>query len=121
MDLKTLLPDFNAIGKTDWSKPQLDTKDKTNLLMFVGAALMVVFVFLSWIKLTATYDLGYFNANANAEGERGQNAAIGDLDLRQSSERGADNAQGNSDEPAGEVASEGGIKFRKVTNPFKVA
>ncbi len=25
------------------------------------------------------------------------------------------------DEPAGEVASEGGIKFRKVTNPFKVA
>ena len=38
--------------------------------MFVGAALMVVFVFLSWIKLTATYDLGYFNASANAEGEK---------------------------------------------------
>ena len=58
MDLNNFLPDFNAIGKTDWSKPQVDTKDKTNLLMFVGAALMVVFVFLSWIKLNATLDTG---------------------------------------------------------------
>ncbi|MBR5475323.1 MAG: hypothetical protein IKV17_00700 [Bacteroidaceae bacterium] len=45
------------------------------------------------------------------------------MDLRQSSDRGGDNAQGNSDEQ-GEVtpeASEGGIRFRKVTDPFKIA
>ena len=53
MDFKTFLPDFEAIKKTDWAKPQVDTKDKTNLLMFVGAALMVVFVFFPWIKLSA--------------------------------------------------------------------
>ena len=67
MDLKTLLPDFEAIGKTDWSKPKIDTKDSVTLFSFIASALMVVFVFLSWIKLTATYDLGYFNANAEGE------------------------------------------------------
>jgi hypothetical protein len=50
MDLKTLLPDFNAIGKTDWSKPNFDTKSM-NLLSFLGAVLMVAFVFFSWTKI----------------------------------------------------------------------
>lgn len=70
MDLNNFLPDFNAIGKTDWSKPQLDTKDKTNLLMFVGAALMVVFVFLSWIKLNATLEvpLDFMDVDVKIEG-----------------------------------------------------
>lgn len=57
MDLKTLLPDFEAIGKTDWSKPKIDTKDSVTLFSFIASALMVVFVFLSWIKLNATLDV----------------------------------------------------------------
>lgn len=48
MDFKTLLPDFEAIKKTDWAKPQVDTKDTMNLVMLGGAALMVIFTFLSW-------------------------------------------------------------------------
>lgn len=67
MDLSTLLPDFNAIGKTDWSKPKIDTKDSINLFSFIASALMVAFVFLSWIKLTATFDMG---VNVNAEGTK---------------------------------------------------
>ena len=53
MDFKTLLPDFEAIKKTDWAKPNLkvDTKDYTALALFAGAALMLIFVFLPW----ATY------------------------------------------------------------------
>lgn len=51
------------------------------------------------------------------EGQRGENGRPISLDLRQSSERGGDNAQGNSNE-RGEVNpqdSESGIRFRKVT------
>lgn len=53
MDFKTFLPDFEAIKKTDWAKPNLkvDTKDYTALALFAGAALMLIFVFLPW----ATY------------------------------------------------------------------
>ena len=56
MDFKTFLPDFDAIKKTDWAKPNLkvDTKDYTGLALFAGAALMLVFVFLPW----ATYAYG---------------------------------------------------------------
>ena len=50
MSFQKLIPDFNAIGKTDWSKPEVDTKDTFNLVSFAGAALMVVFVFLPWCK-----------------------------------------------------------------------
>lgn len=55
MDFKTLLPDFEAIKKTDWAKPQLkvDTKDTMGLVMYAGAALMVIFTFFSWCTLTA--------------------------------------------------------------------
>ena len=54
MDFKTLLPDFNAIGKTEWGKPSVDTKDTMNLVALVGVVLMVVFVFLPWAKLTVS-------------------------------------------------------------------
>lgn len=53
MDFKTLLPDFNAIGKTDWSKPSVDTSNKLNLVTLGGAVLMLVFVFLPWAKVSA--------------------------------------------------------------------
>ena len=53
MDFKTLVPDFNAIGKTDWGKPNLDSKDTMGLVALVGAALMLVFVFLPWCTLSA--------------------------------------------------------------------
>lgn len=52
MDFNKLLPDFNAIGKTDWAKPQVDTKDVMGLVALVGAALMLIFVFLPWCKAT---------------------------------------------------------------------
>ena len=54
MDLNALLPDFSAIGKTDWSKPEVkfDTKDIPGLAAIGGAALMLIFVFLPWCKAT---------------------------------------------------------------------
>lgn len=53
MDFKTLLPDFEAIKKTDWKKPQVDTKNTKNLAMLVCAGLMLLFVFFAWLKITA--------------------------------------------------------------------
>ena len=53
MDFKTLLPDFEAIKKTDWKKPQVDTKYTKKFAMLVCAGLMLVFVFFAWLKLTA--------------------------------------------------------------------
>lgn len=54
MDFKTLLPDFNAIGKTDWSKPEVkfDTNDAHGLAAIGGAALMLIFVFLPWCSVS---------------------------------------------------------------------
>lgn len=48
MNIKSLLPDFNAISKTDWSKPQLDTKDKGGIAIFIAAIVMVIAVFRPW-------------------------------------------------------------------------
>lgn len=55
MDFKTFLPDFNAIGKTDWGKPNLkvDTKDPIAIALLAGAALMLIFVFTPWATYTA--------------------------------------------------------------------
>lgn len=57
MDFKTLLPDFNAIGKTNWGKPELkvDTKDVYGLAVLAGAVLMLVFVFLPWVKVSVSF------------------------------------------------------------------
>lgn len=51
MDFKQLVPDFQAIGKTEWGKPKVDTKDAVALAGIIAAALMVVFVFLDWFSL----------------------------------------------------------------------
>lgn len=48
MDYKEFVPDFDAVGKTDWSKPEVDTNDTMSLLALGGAALMLIFVFLPW-------------------------------------------------------------------------
>ena len=48
MDFKKLIPDFNAVAKTDWAKPHIDTKDKNWLVVAGLVLLMVVFVFLPW-------------------------------------------------------------------------
>ena len=53
MDFKALLPDFNAIKNTDWTKPQVDTKDTLSLVTLGCIALMLIFVFLPWFSMTA--------------------------------------------------------------------
>ncbi len=63
MDLKTFLPDFEALKKTDWAKPEVDTKDTMNLVMLAGAALMFVFVFLSWTKLSANVQFATYEGS----------------------------------------------------------
>lgn len=52
MDFKKLIPDFNAVAKTDWAKPHIDTKDKNWLVVAGLVLLMVIFVFLPWQTLT---------------------------------------------------------------------
>ena len=54
MDFKTLIPDFNAVAKTDWAKPHIDTKDKNWLVVAGLVLLMVVFVFLPWQTFSTT-------------------------------------------------------------------
>lgn len=51
MDFKQLVPDFQAIGKTEWGKPKVDTKDAVALAGIIAALLMVVFVFLDWFSM----------------------------------------------------------------------
>ncbi len=48
MDFKKLIPDFNAVARTDWAKPNIDTKDKMWWAMAGAALLMLVFVFVPW-------------------------------------------------------------------------
>lgn len=54
MSIKSLLPDFSAIAKTDWSKLQLDTKDKLSLFALIGSIIMVVAVFRTWAGYNIT-------------------------------------------------------------------
>lgn len=48
MDFQKLIPDFSAIGRTNWAKPNLDTKNIMWLVMAGAALLMLIFVFLPW-------------------------------------------------------------------------
>lgn len=68
MDLKTLLPDFNAIKNTQWNKPQVDTKDTPGLLALGCSVLMLVFVFLPWLTVTVNNPLGGGSTEASALG-----------------------------------------------------
>lgn len=52
MDFKKLIPDFGAIGRTEWGKPYVDKKNNAWLIMTCAAALMVVFVFIPWFSAT---------------------------------------------------------------------
>lgn len=54
MKISSLLPDFNAIVKTDWSKPVLDTKDKLSLFALIGSIVMVIAVFNTWAGYSIT-------------------------------------------------------------------
>ena len=54
MKISSLFPDFNAIVKTDWSKPALDTKDKLSLFALVGSIVMVIAVFNTWAGYNIT-------------------------------------------------------------------
>lgn len=57
MDFKLLKPDFNALGKIEWAKPQVDTKNIVALVGTIAAALMVVFVFCPWFGLEFSADV----------------------------------------------------------------
>ena len=54
MDFKKLIPDFSVIAKTNWAKPNLDTKNKMWLVMAAAVLLMVVFAFIPWQVTTGT-------------------------------------------------------------------
>ena len=51
MNLNALIPDFKALGKIDWSKPQVDTKNVCALATLAGAVLMLIFCFCPWFGL----------------------------------------------------------------------
>lgn len=51
MDFTKLNPDFNALGRLDYSKPVIDTKNTIALIALVAAVLSVVFVFLPWFSM----------------------------------------------------------------------
>lgn len=53
MDANKLMPDFQAIGKTDFAKPQFNTKDPMWLITAIGAVLMLIFLFLPWFGVSA--------------------------------------------------------------------
>ena len=52
--MKKFIPDFSVIAKTNWGKPNIDTKNKMWLVMAVAAVLMVVFVFIPWETVTVS-------------------------------------------------------------------
>lgn len=52
MDANKLMPDFQAIGKTDFAKPQFNTKDPMWLITAIGAVLMLIFIFLPWFGIS---------------------------------------------------------------------
>ena len=51
--MKKFIPDFSVIAKTNWGKPNIDTKNKMWLVMAAAVLLMVVFAFIPWQTVTA--------------------------------------------------------------------
>lgn len=52
MNFKMLLPDFKAIGQTNWAKPEVNFKDVMGLIALGGVATMLLCVFLPWCTVT---------------------------------------------------------------------
>lgn len=53
MDFNKLIPDFSAIGTTQWNKPYFNTKDLLWLVGAICAVLMVLFAFVpAWFSMT---------------------------------------------------------------------
>jgi hypothetical protein len=52
--MSKFIPDFSAIGKTNWSKPNFDTRNPFWWVMVGATLLMVVFVFIPWQTVTVT-------------------------------------------------------------------
>jgi hypothetical protein len=46
--MQKFIPDFAALGNIDWSKPQLDTKNKQWNIMAIAAVAMLITIFLPW-------------------------------------------------------------------------
>lgn len=56
MDFKKLIPDFSAIGRTNWAKPCIKKNDKNWLIAAGLVVLMLVFVFLPWCSVSYTVE-----------------------------------------------------------------
>lgn len=52
MNFKMLLPDFKAIGQTNWAKPEVNFKDVMGLIALGGVATMLLCVFLPWCTVS---------------------------------------------------------------------
>lgn len=68
MDFAKLMPDFNAIGKTNWAKPQFDTKDLIGLAGIIAAGIMIVLVFTPWFGYEVTGFRGLFSESSTRFG-----------------------------------------------------
>jgi hypothetical protein len=55
MDFKKLIPDFNALKSVDWLKPEVSTKDILSIVALSLSGLMIIFIFLPWFGIEATW------------------------------------------------------------------
>lgn len=54
MNWKKFLPDFGAIGRTNWAQPEIGKKQCLNNVMALLVLAMAVFVFLPWFRFEYT-------------------------------------------------------------------
>jgi hypothetical protein len=52
MDFKQFIPDFRAIAKTDWAKPQFDPTNIVKLVGIIASSMMLLFVFCPWFGVS---------------------------------------------------------------------
>ena len=71
MDFKNFIPDFKSVSKTDWAKPNIDTKNNMWLLTAGAAVLMLIFTFLKWDSVT------YYGASDSAMGVQTWSGFVG--------------------------------------------
>lgn len=53
MNFKQFIPDFGAIAKTDWAKPQFDTTNIVKLVGIIASVIMLIFVFCPWFGMSS--------------------------------------------------------------------